>query len=166
MNLDMGPGMEVPDHLNGAVGLDLVLDQNLATVQQGDPAPCPANVRRVRLGQIGNGQRALRFGTEREQACSCLGVLILSLDRQGIMALGAQAVVVPSLLTEVTWQVVVVAAEIQSPTLTRSVKHKSSQIQMAVIGLVVSPLETDEDGILVVPGGAEERDVDSPEELI
>src|SRR5271157_4376026 len=37
---------------------------------------------------------------------------------------------------------------------------------MAVIGPVVSPFETDEDGILVVPGGAEERDIDSPEELI
>jgi len=37
---------------------------------------------------------------------------------------------------------------------------------MAVIDLVVSPFETDEEGILVVPGGAEERDIDSPEELI
>ena len=37
---------------------------------------------------------------------------------------------------------------------------------MAVIGPVVSPFETDEDGILIVPGGAEERDIDSPEELI
>ena len=37
---------------------------------------------------------------------------------------------------------------------------------MAVIGPVVSPFETDEEGILVVPGGAEERDIDSPEELI
>jgi hypothetical protein len=34
------------------------------------------------------------------------------------MALGAKAVVIPSLLTEVAWQVVVVAAEVQSPALT------------------------------------------------
>ena len=58
MNLDLGTGMEVPDHLHGAVGLDLVLDQNMATVQQGNPAPCPSNVRSVRLRQIGNGQCA------------------------------------------------------------------------------------------------------------
>ncbi len=79
MNLDVGTGMEVPDHLHGAVGLDLVLNQNMATVQQGDPAPCPSNVRCVRLRQIGNGQCALRVGMEREQPCPSLGVLVLSL---------------------------------------------------------------------------------------
>jgi len=118
MNLDVGTGMEVPDHLHGAVGLDLVLNQNMATVQQGDPAPCPSYVGCVRLRQIGNGQCALRVGMEREQPCPSPGVLVLSGDRQGIMALGAKAVVIPSLLTEVAWQVVVVAAEVQSPALT------------------------------------------------
>ncbi len=166
MNLDVSTCMEVPDHLDRAVGVDLILDQNMAAVHHGDPAPCFSYVRCVRLRQIGNGQSALRVGMEREQPCPSPGVLVLSLDRQGIVRLGAQAVVIPSLLTEVARQVVIVAAEIQGPALTQFVKNEGSQIQMAVIGPVVAPFETDEEGILVVPGGVEERDIDSPEELI
>ena len=75
-------------------------------------------MRSVRLRQIGNGQCALRVGMKREQVRPSLGVLVLSFDRQGIVALGAEAVVVPSLLTEVAWQVIVVAAEVQGPAMT------------------------------------------------
>ena len=91
-----------------------------------------------------------------------LGVLVFAPDRQGIVPLGAQAVVIPALLAKVAGQVVIVAAQVHGPALAESIQYKGSQIQVTVVGLVVTPLETDEQGILVVPGGAEERDIDAP----
>ncbi len=164
LDLDLGRGVEIPGHFDGPVGLDLVLDQDLPTVQHGDPAPGLAHMRCVRLGQIGNGQCPLRVGMERDQARACPGVLVLAVDRQGIVALGAQAVVTPAILAEVARQVVFVASQVERPALALVVKDERPQVEVAVIGLVVSPLETDKERILVVPGGAEERDIDTPED--
>ena len=67
------------------------------------------------------------------------------IDDERVVALGAHAIVVPAVFSEIAGQVVIVCAEVYGPADTVSIENKSPEIEVVVVGLVVAGLEADKE---------------------
>src|SRR5437016_1004747 len=152
---DVGLGEHPPQRFNWLVRLKNVLDEDLLSLSDSDLA--------MVLLQVMVGMRETDFDPrqiQREQVITDgrFGglVLILMINRHRVVRLGAHAVVGPALRAEIARKVVVVRSEVEGPANSAGVENERAEIQMAVIDLVVSALDANEDGIGILPGAAHE----------
>src|ERR1019366_10791978 len=77
---------------------------------------------------------------------------------QGVLAFGAEAIVVPPLLAEIPWQVVIVGAQVHRPAHARGIEYEAPQVKMAVISFVIARLEGDAQRLRILPFTAQDGD--------
>src|SRR5690349_24942720 len=88
-------------------------------------------------------------------------ILVVIIDRDRVVRLGPHAVITPALSSEISGQIVVVRPEVERPSHAAGIENKGTQIEVAVIGFVISALHTDENRLRIVPGAAEKRNLDA-----
>ena len=88
------------------------------------------------------------------------------IDDQRVVALGPQAVIMPALAAEIAGQVVIVGAQVHGPPRPQGVEDEPAQVQVAVIGLVVAGLESEEQRLGILPLAAQDSDFGAAEVLV
>src|SRR5436190_21240022 len=99
-------------------------------IQQRDAAFDLVCVAGVGTGQIGDGKRPVGFRFEAYDRRPGSWILIgtdAGIDHQGVVALSPEAVIVPALAAEITGQIVIVRAEVLSPSFAERVEHETAE---------------------------------------
>src|SRR5205085_4393749 len=97
---DLGLGVQMPEDVDRLVRFEFVAHQEAGVAEDADAALHPGGAGGgVGLGQVDD--RELVFGGEGDELGGGLGILVFAVEREGVLAFGAEAVVVPALAAEV-----------------------------------------------------------------
>ena len=144
--------MEVPDHVDWADRRQLVLNEHSLAIKEHNATFPRLKLTLVRLIKIGD----CKVGSYGGQRSLCIEPLILTVDRNRIVAFRAQSIVAPALIVvEVAGQSVIIRAKVDCPALTESIEHKGAEVEMCMPGVRISTFEGDVPGLAIVPGATD-----------